>query len=654
MKTLIAFLLLEHVCARQVAVELAADTFLPLTLAPDASFRGLGSNFDWDLYSLEGYPVVGNFSDLLVFKYGYSGTLGDGRVMSISVFQRDCNTTGDDSLVYTPDFSVDGELSVEVDIDEESITKSVFYDEAPDELSATIDFCLRVDYGLTDTNINFHETIVTVNVDLTAGFSLTDVLVKRNGADEENGQISCDVEIYYCYRNHTETFPTPIYTQGGAMEVCIKPIEDQTYCCVTDIQTMDISQDQDGDGDWDARTKPITNFITDPLSFKDCAEGICYVKTQLPSKFFSVPNPRNLTLTGMAVSELCDRAPVNSPLISPGPSEAPSLSLSPAVTPSRNQLPSSMPSQSPSTTSSESPSISLSPSVSPSMGQSLAPSPTYREPSNSPSSFSSQAPSVSSEPSSSPSSAPTMSLSPSRSPSASPSMAPTDFAGYCNSPEDKPFGCQFLGEPGQLLCLKSGITVCRPAYETADGVFVDWPDASEFTPQDVDFCGRCPGELKCPVSDGFCDGPFGSMIMICHINSSPGADNCVAASSYADGIYQTNGHGSSGGHAADFCGCCDGWPPNLDRTDDKGGCSNSGNSGGGTGSINNCCDPCDPERVPCEFMPCCCLSTKRCQQSGAVDNSGYSFQPGISGSALQCSQAQLCANPALNPLRRMM
>jgi hypothetical protein len=89
------------------------------------------------------------------------------------------------------------------------------------------------------------------------------------------------------------------------------------------IAEMDIDQDQDGDGDWDAHTDPITKTIADPLSSKLCSDDVCFVKTHLPSKFFSVRNPKNLTLSGVVVMQLCD-ANLGSATTTSAPSAPPS------------------------------------------------------------------------------------------------------------------------------------------------------------------------------------------------------------------------------------------------------------------------------------------------------------------------------------------
>jgi hypothetical protein len=260
------------------------------------------ADFSWTIVPREGFPVIA-FNDTteeseVLFKYDYTGTLTGSKNLSMSLFQNDCLTPADSSaLDFAADYGTPGVLSVDIDIIQETIAKSVLYNET-NSTAATIEFCVRVDYEFKSNSLNFYETMVTISVDLTAGFTLDAITSERNGADDASATIDCGVDIYYCYQNYTEVVPAPKFSQGTALEVCIRVVEEDTHCCIFDIDEMDVDQDQDGDGDFDAHTDPVTRKIPDPLSAKMCEDGRCYVKTQLPSKFFSVPNPKNLTLTG--------------------------------------------------------------------------------------------------------------------------------------------------------------------------------------------------------------------------------------------------------------------------------------------------------------------------------------------------------------------
>lgn len=286
------------------------------------------ADFSWNITTREGFPVIA-FNDStenseVQFMYDYTGTLTASKTITVLLYQYDCVTPADSSLVLYADYGTPGEISVDLDILQDTIATSVLYNETDDGTAATIEFCIRADYKFESDSLNFYETVVSINVDLTANFTLEAITIERSGADDASSTLDCDVEIYYCYQNHTEVIPAPSYRQGSALEVCIRVVEEDTSCCIKDIAEMDVDQDQDGDGDWDAHTDPITTTIADPLSSKLCSDDVCFVKTQLPSKFFSVRNPKNLTLSGVAILKLCDASLGSQPETVAAPSAAPS------------------------------------------------------------------------------------------------------------------------------------------------------------------------------------------------------------------------------------------------------------------------------------------------------------------------------------------
>jgi hypothetical protein len=217
------------------------------------------SDFNWDIEAVDGFPTIvfngTNNDSEVVFRYNYTGILSGEKTITISILEFDCLTEAGSSLGSDGDYSVPGELTVNIDIVQETIAKSALYTEL-DPTAARIEFCARVDYVFAGDSLNFYETKVTIDVDLTANFTLDSITVERNGADDAAATIDCDVEIYYCYQDYTEVIPAPTFSQGGAMEVCIRVVEEDAHCCVFDIDAMDIDQDEDGDGGYDHHTDP--------------------------------------------------------------------------------------------------------------------------------------------------------------------------------------------------------------------------------------------------------------------------------------------------------------------------------------------------------------------------------------------------------------
>jgi hypothetical protein len=271
--------------------------------------RQLAGDFDWDIQPEDGFPSI-SFDDTnedseVIFKYNFTGTLTDRKFLDVKLFRNDCVTASDASLAFINTTTGD-ELDVELDIIQETITNSVHYQDL-NGTAAIIGFCLRVDYnyvdgdGLTES-INFYETNVTITVDLTANFTLTEISADRTSADSEaaNAALAYPVEAYICLDDNSEVESPAALAQGSFLQVCIKIDGDVVTdnILVEDILTFVVSQPDSTATD----SETITNAVPDPLTDKVCREtGICNVKTQLLSKFFTDINPGDLRVDGVAI-----------------------------------------------------------------------------------------------------------------------------------------------------------------------------------------------------------------------------------------------------------------------------------------------------------------------------------------------------------------
>jgi hypothetical protein len=91
--------------------------------------------------------------------YDYSGTLTGSKNITVSLYQYDCVTPADSSLVLYADYSTLGEISVDLDIIQDTIATSV-HSETDDATAATIEFCIKADYKFEADSLNFYETVV--------------------------------------------------------------------------------------------------------------------------------------------------------------------------------------------------------------------------------------------------------------------------------------------------------------------------------------------------------------------------------------------------------------------------------------------------------------------------------------------------------------
>jgi len=284
---------------------------IALTLVTLAALANAQADFAWGVASKKDYPIFVFDNDSteseVEFKYDFEGTLSENKFLESKLYQNDCITPADASLAFI-DSIVDNELTLDIDIIQETITDSVHYTSTDDlGTSAAISFCVRVDYyykGLDGNveSINFHETLVDISVDLTANFTLTSIATDRTNADAEDATAALDYPVvaYYCNDDNSEVDAVAL-AQGSSLQVCVRMDESVTEeVHVSDILTFVVSQ-PDGPA---SSTTTIEATETDPLTAKDCAsnqDGICNVKTQLPSKFFVEPVPADLQVDGVAI-----------------------------------------------------------------------------------------------------------------------------------------------------------------------------------------------------------------------------------------------------------------------------------------------------------------------------------------------------------------
>jgi hypothetical protein len=213
----------------------AAAFLLPASSSAfNVSVERRAQDFSWNITSMDGYPTIDFDADSLgseiEFKYNFTGTLGTNKYLEPKLFMADCKTPGTFGALTMLNSTARNELTLDVDVVQALIDPSSYYVKAPDELSANITFCVRVDYmyipfgSAVSESVNFHETKVTVSVDLTAGFQLTSIKAERTSADEEAADAELDYPViaYYCNQQNEELPVDPIFNQGDVMQVCIR------------------------------------------------------------------------------------------------------------------------------------------------------------------------------------------------------------------------------------------------------------------------------------------------------------------------------------------------------------------------------------------------------------------------------------------------
>ena len=142
---------------------------------------------------------------------------------------------------------------------------------------------------------------MTINVDLTANFTLTGIVADRTLADTDAQDAILDypVEAYiYDGANDLVGSPSPL-AQGSALQVCVKIDDMVTVQNVNAEHVLLFVMTQVGS---EEEQRPIEASTVDALTTLNClTRGICNVRTQVLSKFFSATNPGDLQMDGIAI-----------------------------------------------------------------------------------------------------------------------------------------------------------------------------------------------------------------------------------------------------------------------------------------------------------------------------------------------------------------
>jgi hypothetical protein len=286
--------------------------FLQLTLfALAASTAYSAGDHLWDIELYDNYPQIvfnnTNLSNEIVFLYNNTGDIsGDAtKDVTVTVFKTDCITLASEatSLVPgTPDASVGGMVKVELDVVFTYIEASDYWTTLTNT-TAQIDFCFRIDYIDTELNetINFHETIVTLTVDLQENDGMTLAGISTTRQDGENittsTGITYPVEVFHCDDSYGALGDqSPTLQQNVLLQVCVQVNGTDIDVFVENIWSTVLTN-----ADSSVTSTPIALGTTNSITTLVCAAGVCKITMSLLGAFFQAAAPPGITLSGIAV-----------------------------------------------------------------------------------------------------------------------------------------------------------------------------------------------------------------------------------------------------------------------------------------------------------------------------------------------------------------
>jgi len=294
---------LENTTIINEAIHLHVE--LNSTLAVIESVVDVPVDLHYDIIPFDGSEIVFNdasSSEEIKFYYNISN-----KVHSMGVFTEDCKTELSSSLLSITTSTVVGSpsimnlnLTASIDFDATAIENddSGIFSLSTGGLTGTLKFCMRLDLHASEggPSVTFHETVVTVNIDMSEEFSFTGVSTNRDDAKEINKNETVRYNVF-AYQCDETAMPVDIpLSQGDDVRICVET--ESVGVLIAYIQELSFIQDGLGGGS----SNPISadtgmNGLT---SITGENTQLITVRTMVTSAFFSIENSNNITVTGVA------------------------------------------------------------------------------------------------------------------------------------------------------------------------------------------------------------------------------------------------------------------------------------------------------------------------------------------------------------------
>jgi len=269
--------------------------------------RGLQSLADkWNITD----PTFSYTSLSFQLDYGVSDFIMEG-MQTATIYDEECQTGGvtvgtnvlEPTLEALATTQADGAgrrtVSFDVKVNPETITTDTnIYEELTGpggELSAVVTFCVRLGLSTTGASpieVNFHETIVILNVKLTDGFAIDNISVTPRDKLVRTANQVYELEAFQCDQSNTELTPAGqavVRNQGAVIRVCVRPnadarpdgikmreIKSLTYTRTTPVATQAAVENG----------AAASNGLSDLI----CSAGadVCSIETILTADFYRV------------------------------------------------------------------------------------------------------------------------------------------------------------------------------------------------------------------------------------------------------------------------------------------------------------------------------------------------------------------------------
>jgi hypothetical protein len=203
--------------------------------------------------------------------------------------------------------TMDQQATISISVDPATITSNAaVYSESdkPGAVTATVEFCVRFGLWTDDSTaeVNFLETVITLDVDLSEGFKIASITVQPKDKLVRTAAQAYLVEGYVCTDEETKGDLSAIRNQGAQIRVCVRPDEearnDGIY--MRRIDSFEWKRDSPAPITQAAvvNGKPASNTLTD--LFCTSGELVCNFVSILFASFYATPG----AVTGSGVASL--------------------------------------------------------------------------------------------------------------------------------------------------------------------------------------------------------------------------------------------------------------------------------------------------------------------------------------------------------------
>ncbi|KAL3915793.1 MAG: hypothetical protein SGILL_005479 [Bacillariaceae sp.] len=212
------------------------------------------------------------------------------------------------NLVSQNPIQLDQEATIPVSVDSRTITTNdLIYSEDTTlgAVTAQIVFCVRFGLhtpGPDDVEVNFLETVITLDVDLSDGFQIGSIDVEPRDKLVRTAAQAYEVEGYVCTDEEVPADPALIRNQGAQIRVCVRPDEeargDGIYMRRIDSFTWTRSAPAEISQEAVANGLPSSNSLTD--LYCEPGELVCNFVSILFASFYATPGE----VTGAGIASM--------------------------------------------------------------------------------------------------------------------------------------------------------------------------------------------------------------------------------------------------------------------------------------------------------------------------------------------------------------